>query len=153
MSWLLHPEPLGPTPFGQGRECRRPASGKFPYQVWWHQFVGGVSCSSIVGLNKPHLLQRWRKKDGAYLPGKPDEDRLRRARLAWVQSLFPGPWQQQVRPAKTGARLDPILGVINVEKACPASMGDDKNTARHRFSWYRVQFLATRPEAFHTLTI
>ena len=27
MPWLLHPEPLGPTPFRQSGECRRPASG------------------------------------------------------------------------------------------------------------------------------
>ena len=82
MFWLLHPEPLGPTPFDQGRECRRPASGKFLYQVWLHQFLGGVSCFSIAGLDKSHLFQRWRKKDGVYLSGKPEEDRLRRARLA-----------------------------------------------------------------------
>ena len=66
---------IGPTPFRQSGECRRPASGKFLYQVWWHQFLGGVSCSSIVDLNKFHLFQRWRQKDGAYLSSKLDEDR------------------------------------------------------------------------------
>ncbi|MAT76923.1 hypothetical protein CMK14_17475 [Candidatus Poribacteria bacterium] len=87
--------------FRPGQRMPKTGLWEVPLPGLWHQFVGGVSCSSIVGLNKPHLLQRWRKKDGAYLPGKPDEDRLRRARLAWVQSLFPGPWQQQVSAAKT----------------------------------------------------
>jgi len=45
MSWLLHPEPLGLTPFLPGRECQRLASGKFLYQVWLHQFLGGDSLS------------------------------------------------------------------------------------------------------------
>ena len=110
MSWLLHPEPLGLTPFRPGRECQM-ASGKFLYQVWFHQFLGGVSLS-----RKP---DKHRVKAG--------KTRLGSIPVSWAMAT-------QIRPAKTGARLDPILGVINVEKACPASMGDDKNTARHRFS-------------------
>ena len=145
MSWLLHPEPLGPTPFGQGRECRRLASGKFLYQVWLHQLLGGVSCSSIVGLNKFHLFQRWRKKMGSIYLENQTKIGLRRARLAWVQSLFPGQWRQLVSPAG------------NQRQTCPHSWRDKRrgsvprhplvttNTARHLFSWYRVQFLATRP--------
>ena len=53
--------------------------------------------------------------------------RLRLARLALVQSLFPGRWQQQLSPAKTSAKPDPILGVITVEEACPASIGNYKH--------------------------
>ena len=74
------------------------------------------------------------EKNGVYLSGKPDEDRVKAGKTGL--GSIPVSWAMatQIRPAKTGARLDPILGVINVEKACPASMGDDKNTARHRFS-------------------
>ena len=142
MSWLLHPEPFGPIPFRQGRECRRPASGKSLYQVWSLQLLGGVSCSSIVGLNKSHPFQQWRKKDGVSLSGQPGEHRLRQARLAWVHSLFPRSWPQQVSTAETNAKPAPILDVINVEKACPGYSLVTTNTARYLFSSYRVQFLA-----------
>jgi len=127
MSWLLHPEPFGSTPFRQGRECQRLASGKFLYQVWSHQLLGGVSCFSIVGLNKSHFSQRWRKKDGVYLSGKPDKHSVKAGKTGL--GSIPVSWvmEKQVSAAKTRVESDSILGLIDVEETCPASIGNDKH--------------------------
>ena len=119
MSLLLHQEQLGPTPFRHGREYRIQASWKFLYHVWFHQLLRCVSCSFMVHLDKSHLLQRFLKKHGVYLSGKPCEHRLRLTILAFVQSLFPWRWQQQVNPARTSEKSWPILCVIDVGEVSP----------------------------------
>ena len=122
MSWLLHPEPLGPIPFRQGRECRRQASGEFLYQVLSHPLLGGVSCSSIVGLNKSPLFQRGRKKDEVYLSCQPGEHKLRRA-----FDPIPVFWAM----ATTGKRRR------NQRKTCPHSWPDKRRESLPGIHWYR----------------
>ena len=91
MSLLPHQEPLGPTLSLPGRGCQIQASSlKYLYHAWIHRFLRCVSCSSIVNLNKSHLLQWFLKIHGVYLSGKPCEHRLRIAIFAFVQFLFSG---------------------------------------------------------------
>ena len=104
MSWLLHPEPLGLTPFLPGRECQRLASGKFLYQVWLHQFLGGDSLS-----------------------GKPDKHRVKAGKTRLGSIPVSWAMTKQVSAAKTRVESDSILGLIDVEETCPASIGNDKH--------------------------
>ena len=119
MFLLLHQEPLEPTLSLPGREYQIQVSWKCLFHAWFLRILRCVSCSSIVHPNKSHLLLRCLKIHRVYLSGKPCEHRLRLAILAFVQSLFPGRWQQQVNPARTSAKSWPILYVIDVGEVSP----------------------------------
>ena len=124
MSLPPHQGPLGPTPSHLGREYQIQAFLEYLYHAWFHPILRCVSCSSIVHLNKSHLLQRFLKIHRVYLSGKPCEHRLRLAILAFVQSLFPVQWQQRVNPAKTSVKFWTTFSGVNVKVT---SLGSIRN--------------------------
>ena len=119
MFLLLHQEPLEPTLSLPGREYQIQVSWKCLFHAWFLRILHCASCFSTVHLNKSHLLQRSLRTLQEYLSGRPYEHRLRLAILAFVQSLFPWRWQQQVNPARTSEKSWPILCVIDVGEVSP----------------------------------
>ena len=67
------------------------------------------------------------KRWGISLSGKPDEHRVKTGKTGL--GSIPVSWMMATtgNAAKTSVEPDSILGVINVEETCPASIGDNKH--------------------------
>lgn len=67
------------------------------------------------------------KRWGISLSGKPDEHRVKAGKTGLAS--IPVSWAMATtgKPGQNRCQTCPILGVINVEEVCPASIGNDKH--------------------------